>query len=60
MVTQDGDFENILFCPNSIFSIWKGHKISSGKALDFKSYQPKTSREGWGGKFPLNSFRVKD
>ena len=50
-MTQDADFENFLFFPNSIFNIRKSHKISSGKALYFRSYQPKTSREG-GGKHP--------
>ena len=40
-----------LFCPNSKLNIWKRQKISSGKALYFRSYQPKTSRGG--GKHPL-------
>ena len=38
-----------LFCSNSTFNIRESHKISSGKALYFRSYQQKTSR-GWGGK----------
>ena len=42
-VTQDANFENVLFCPNSTFNIRKSHKISSGKALYFRSYQQKTS-----------------
>ena len=32
-VTQEANFENFLFCPNSTFNIRKSHKISSGKAL---------------------------
>ena len=30
-VTQDANFENFLFCPNSTFNIRKSRKISSGK-----------------------------
>ena len=45
-VTQEANFEKILFCPNSTFNIRKIHKISSGKALYFRSYQPKTSLGG--------------
>ena len=43
-VTQEVNFENTIFCDNSTFNIKKSHKISSGKALYFRSYQPKTSR----------------
>ena len=50
-VTQEANFENFLFCPNSTFNIRKSHKISSGKALYFGSYQPKTS-PGMCGKHP--------
>ena len=40
-VIQEANVENILFCPNSIFqNIEKNHKISSEKALYFRSYQP--------------------
>ena len=35
----------ISFCPNSTFNIMKRHKISSGKAVYFTSYQQKTSWE---------------
>ena len=42
-------FRKFLFCPNSTFNIRKSHKISSLKALDFRSYQQKTFRGGWGG-----------
>ena len=35
-VTQDANFENVLFCPNSAFNIRKSHKISSRKALYFR------------------------
>ena len=41
---------NFLFCPNFIFNITKSHKISSGKALYFRSYQPKNFTGGGGGK----------
>ena len=43
-VTQEANFENFSFCPNSTFNIRKSRKISSGKALYFRSYQPKSSR----------------
>ena len=56
-VTQEANFEKILFFPNSAFNIWKSYKISSRKAVYFRSYQPKTS---WGWKTPSpNAFRVK-
>ena len=45
-VTQEANFENFLFCPNSTFNIGKSHKISSGKAFCVRSYQSKTSTEG--------------
>ena len=41
-VTQEANFEIFLFCPNSAFNIRKSNKISSRKALYFRSYQPKT------------------
>ena len=41
-------FRKFLFCPNSTFNIRKCHKISSEKALYFRSYQPKTSPGGGG------------
>ena len=44
-MTQDANFEKILFCPNSTFNIRKSHKISRGKALYFRSYLQKTSLE---------------
>ena len=43
-VTQEANFEKILLFPNSAFNIGKSCKISSRKALYFRSYQPKTSR----------------
>ena len=45
-VTQEANFEKISFFPNSAFNIGKSCKISSTKALYFRSYQPKTS-QGW-------------
>ena len=57
-VTEEANFETFLFCPNSTFNNRKSHKISSGKALYFRSYQPKIS-QGWGGT-PPSAFRVKD
>ena len=44
-------FQKILFFSNSAFNIRKIYKISSRKALYFRSYQPKTLRGG-GGKHP--------
>ena len=53
-------FRKFLFCPNSKFNIRKSHKISSGKALYFRSYQPKTSRRVGVENTPRPSaFRVK-
>ena len=57
-------FQKFLFCPNFTCNIRKSHKISSGKALYFRSYQPKTSR-GWKHPTtppppPPNAFKVKD
>ena len=53
-VTQEANFEKFLLCPNFTFNIRKSHKISSGKALYFRSYQPKTSRgRGWKPPVPL-------
>ena len=47
-------FRNFLFCLNSTFNIRKSHKISSGKAPCFRSYQ----QGGW-WKTPIPSvFRV--
>ena len=43
-VTQEANFEKILFFPISAFNIGKSCKIFSRKALYFRSYQPKTSR----------------
>ena len=55
-VTQEANFEHFLFCRNSTFNIKKSHKISSGKALYFRNYQPETS---WGWKTPPSAFGVK-
>ena len=49
-VTQEANFEKMLFFPNSAFNTGKSCKISSRKALCFRSYQPKTSQGG--GKHP--------
>ena len=43
-VTQEANFEKILPFSNSAFNIRKSYKVSSRKALYFRSYQPKTSR----------------
>ena len=40
-------FGKFLFCPNSTFNIKKSHKISDGKGLYFRSYQPKNFTGGW-------------
>ena len=50
------NFEKNLHFPNSTFNIGKSCKISSRKALYFRSYQPKTSRGG--GKHPPSAFTV--
>ena len=58
-VTQEEHFEKFSFCANSTFNIRKITKISSGKALCFISYQPKTS---WGMENTHSlpsAFRVK-
>ena len=59
-VTHEANFENVLFCLNSTFNIGKTHKISSGKALYLRSYQPETSRggEGRGEGITPSAFRV--
>ena len=44
---RNKNFENFLFYPNSTFNIRKSQKISSGKALYFRSYQAKP--HGGGG-----------
>ena len=38
-------YGHVLFCPNSTVNIRKSHKISSGKALFFGSYQQKPHGE---------------
>ena len=40
-VIQEANFENVLFSPISTFNIKKSHKISSRKALYFRSCQQK-------------------
>ena len=52
-VTQKANFELFLFCPYSTFNIRKSHKISGGKGLYFRSYQPKTSRGEWKTPLPV-------
>ena len=55
-VTEEANFEKILFFPNSAFNIEKSCKISSIKAPYFRRYQPKKPH---GGGTPLPSaFRV--
>ena len=44
-VTQEANFGKILFFPNSALNIEKSCKISSRKALYFRSYQPKNLSE---------------
>ena len=61
-VTQDANFENFLFCPNSTFNIRKSKKflvenLSTSEVISKKPY-------GGGGKTtpppPPNAFRVKE
>ena len=56
-VIQDVNLENLLCFLNSTFNIRKSHKISSEKALDFRSYQHKTS-QGWKTPPPPSAFRA--
>ena len=58
-VTQGANFEKILSFANSAFNVRKSYKASRRKALYFRSYKPKTSQGGGGGKHPLSAFRVK-
>ena len=58
-VPQEANFEHFLICPNFTFSIRKSHKISIGKALYFRSYQPITSRGGGVENTLPSAFRVK-
>ena len=55
-VTQEANFEKVLFFPNSAFNIGKSCKIPSRKALYFRSYQPKTSQGV--ENTPPSAFRV--
>ena len=57
-VTQEANFEKILFFPNCTFNIRKSYKISSRNAVYFRSYQPKTSRGGRVENTPHSAFRV--
>ena len=55
-VTQDANFKNFLFCPNSTLNISKSHKIFSGKAL----YLEVISKKPHGGTTPPpRAFSVK-
>ena len=40
-VIEDANFEYFFNFPNSTFNIRKSHEISSGRALYFRSYQPR-------------------
>ena len=51
-VTEKANSKNFSFCPNSTFNIRKSCKMSSRKALYFRSYQSKTSLRGGGGGIP--------
>ena len=54
-MTQEANLENFLFCLNSTFNTRKSHKISSGKALYFRSDQPKTSQGAGHPQVPLET-----
>ena len=43
-VTQEANFENFLFFPNSAFNIRKSYKISGRKLSTSEDIRPKTSR----------------
>ena len=57
-VTQKANLEQILFFTNSAFNIRKSYKISSKKALYFRSYLPKNLTGGW--KTPPSASRVNN
>ena len=57
-LTQEANFEKVLFFPNSVFNIRKGYKISSRKALYFRSYQPTTSQGGGKHPRPRCTFQI--
>ena len=61
-MVKEANFKKFSLRPSSAFNIRKSHKISSRKALSFKSYQPKTSLGGGGVKNatppPSTAFRV--
>ena len=59
-MTQEANLKKFLFCPNSRFNIRKSHKISSGKALYFRSYQRKSSRGGGWWRTPPGAFKVRE
>ena len=60
-VTQDANFENFLFCPNSTFNIRKSHKIQ-WKSFLFQKLSAKDLTGGGGGgrgwKTPPSAFRI--
>ena len=58
-VTQEANFETFYFALFLHLTFRKSHKSSSGKALYFKSYQPKTSRGRGNHPPPSSAFRVK-
>ena len=41
---QDTNFDFLKYFPDSTFNIRKSHKLSSGKAVYVRSYEPKTSQ----------------
>ena len=53
------NFENFYLLPNFASTFRKVHKISSGKVLYFRSYQPKISMGEEGGKHPLQGLQGK-
>ena len=56
-VTQEANFENFLFCPNSTFDIRKSYKIFSGKASTSEVISQKPQgggiTGGWFSTLPL-------
>ena len=63
-VTQEANFKNFLFCPNSTFNIRKSHKISSRKVEKLSTSEiisQKLHGEGGGGveNTPLSACRAK-
>ena len=59
-VTQEANFEKILFFPTSAFNIRKSCKITSREALYFRTVISQKPHGGWKTPPPPNAFRVNN